>query len=229
MTSRPPVVAQTRFSQLRSKLPDSSLGERFSKIHELNLWGSNESVSGLGSEREATRVLKDTLPQLFSTLQIKSILDAPCGDASWIEGCVSDLEMYVGADIVPSLIEANGGKEFARQTTTFQVADLCSDPLPKTDLVLCRDCLVHLSLTNILRALNNIRMSGASWLLTTHFPDTRENVDIDDGDWRPLNLMCPPFGLPEPTLLINEQCEEANGGYRDKSLALWNINDIAGI
>lgn len=41
-----------------------------------------------------------------------------------------------------------------------------------------------------------------------------------------LNLEKPPFNLPTPTALLNEKCEEAGGGYDDKSLGAWKISDL---
>ena len=52
------------------------------------------------------------------------------------------------------------------------------------------------------------------------------NIDIVTGDWRPLNLERPPFGFPPAHELINEQCSEGNGAFRDKSLGLWRIADL---
>jgi hypothetical protein len=52
---------------------------------------------------------------------------------------------YIGADVVPSLIASNR-EQFTRPGVHFIIADLTKDPPPRADLVLCRDCLVHLSL-----------------------------------------------------------------------------------
>jgi hypothetical protein len=41
--------------------------------------------------------------------------------------------------------------------------DLTGDPLPRVDVVLCRDCLVHLSFQNIFRAFANLRRSGSRY------------------------------------------------------------------
>jgi hypothetical protein len=49
---------------------------------------------------------------------------------------------------------------------------------------------------------------------------------IADGDWRPLNLQRPPFGLPAPHRIIVEGCTEEGGAYRDKALGLWRIAEL---
>src|SRR4029453_1207153 len=91
------------------------------------------------------------------------------------------------------------------------------------DLGLCRDCLVHLSFENIGRAIDNIRVSGARYLLTTTFLDHEVNGDIEDGDWRMLNLEREPFNLPPPVDVLVEHCEEGDGAYADKALGLWEL------
>ena len=62
--------------------------------------GRATSVSGLGSEQPATVALAAGLPPLLRELKVTSLLDAPCGDASWIHRI--DLQVdYIGIDIVP--------------------------------------------------------------------------------------------------------------------------------
>ena len=42
------------------------------------------------------------------------------------------------------------------------------------------------------------------------------------GRWRPLNLCRPPYGLPAPERLLDEQFT-ADPRYRDKALGLWRL------
>jgi hypothetical protein len=49
------------------------------------------------------------------------------------------------------------------------------------------------------------------------------NADIEDGDWRMLNLERAPFNLPPPTDVLLEQCLENDGAYADKALGLWQL------
>jgi hypothetical protein len=230
MTSdRPPVLAHQRFIADRASFAGLSLAARFERIVRTNLWGAATSASGLGSENAATAAVRDALPALLRRLEVRSLLDAPCGDATWIMDCVRGLN-YVGVDIVPSLIAANRGRAMRGEIAgRFVMADITSDTLPAADAILCRDCLVHLSFDNIVRAVAQFRATGAEWLLTTTFPEWDVNSDCEDGDWRALNLQRPPFDWPAPRELINERCAEGDGGWRDKSLALWRIADIADV
>ncbi|WP_448900759.1 hypothetical protein, partial [Escherichia coli] len=79
-SSRPPVLAHQRFVAERASFTGLSLQQRFQRIHDTNLWGAAESVSGLGSEIDATATLRAELPALLRRLEATSLLDAPCGD-----------------------------------------------------------------------------------------------------------------------------------------------------
>jgi hypothetical protein len=225
-SNRPPVLAHERFLADRESFAGLDLAARFERIQSTNLWGAATSVSGLGSEDRATAAIREALPQLLSRLGLRSLLDAPCGDAGWIGGLTREVA-YTGIDIVPSLIEANRERAARGELSgRFLVADITRDALPRADMILCRDCLVHLSFENIDRAIAGFRASGAQFLLVTTFPDWADNHDCEDGDWRALNMERAPFDWPAPRELINERCEEGAGGWRDKSLGLWRLDEL---
>lgn len=228
ISHRPPVLAHERFLADRDNFAGLDLAARFERIERTNLWGAATSVSGLGSEDPATAAIREALPPLLQRFGARSLLDAPCGDAGWIGRLTLDVD-YTGIDIVPSLIEANSRRASRGELAgRFLVADITRDALPRADVVLCRDCLVHLSFDNIARAVANFRASGARFLLVTTFPECDGNRDCEDGDWRALNMEKPPFDWPAPDALINERCEEAGGGWRDKSLGLWRLEQLPG-
>ena len=226
-SDRPPVLAHQRFADDRKSFAGLDLAQRFRRIHDTNLWGAEASASGLGSEPNATAVLRAQLPRLLEKFGVSSLLDAPCGDAGWINR--ADLGVrYVGIDIVPDLIEDLHGRAASGDIKgEYHLADITADPLPRCDAILCRDCLVHLSFANIERAIANFRRSGATWLLATTFPEWQSNRDCEDGDWRALNFERPPFNWGPPVELLNEDCTEADGGWRDKSLGVWRLAEIA--
>jgi hypothetical protein len=221
---RPQVIAQKRFQEHRETLERMDLRERFEYIHEKNLWSNEESRSGIGSTLVETEALRKGIPALLEELGADSLLDIPCGDFHWLSEISLGVN-YIGADIVGALVEANN-RRFGGEGRRFVQLDLTLDPLPQANVVLCRDCLVHLCFANINRALENVKNSGARFLLTTHFPEIETNRDIEDGDWRPLNFELPPFRFPSPYRRIVESCEEAGGAYRDKSLGLWRVADL---
>jgi hypothetical protein len=223
---RPPVLAHQRFVADSRSFADLNLAQRFQRIHDTNLWGAPESASGLGSELDATAVLRAELPRLFRQLGVTSLLDAPCGDAGWINRV--DLGVrYVGIDIVPALVERLQARAAAGEINgDYRLADITRDPLPRCDAILCRDALVHLSFANIARAVANFRRSNAAWLIATTFPEWQTNADCEDGDWRALNFERAPFSWGPPVELLNENCQEAGGGWRDKSLGVWALSAV---
>ncbi len=220
---RPPALAHVRFVAERAAFANLDLAERFRQIH---LWGAASSVSGLGSESGATAQLRQELPGFLRRLGIASILDAPCGDGDWISDLTPALA-YTGVDIVPDLvISLRERAERERTDRVYMLADITRDPLPRADAVLCRDCLVHLSFSNIRSTVSNFRCSGSQWLVTTTFPDLSANFDCEDGDWRALNFELSPFCWGSPVSLLVEGCTEGHGGWADKSLAAWRIADL---
>ena len=219
----PPVLAHLRFVDDRESFAGLDLQQRFRRIHDTNLWGATASTSGLGSELDATAVLRAELSGLFQKLGVTSLLDAPCGDAGWINRAGLGVR-YVGIDIVPELIDRLQGRATAGEIKgDYHLADITDDALPRCDAILCRDCLVHLSFANIGRAVENFRQSGAIWLIATTFPEWQANADCEDGDWRALNFKRAPFDWGPPVELLNENCLEAGGGWRDKSLGVWRL------
>ena len=198
--------------------------EIFTEIMRTNHWGGAESVSGIGSDSSQTAFLIPELESLLQRYHITSMLDIPCGDFNWMRKVSFDGD-YIGADIVPTLVEVNRLK-YQSKNRRFEVLDITADTLPVVDLIFTRDCLVHLSVSEVFDALENIKASGATYLLaTTYFWQAKEfNHDIDTGGWRRLNLHQPPFNLPFPQeVLIEGYMWDDN---KDKSLALWKIDDI---
>ena len=181
-----------------------------------NLWGSEESVSGPGSTIEYTENIRKEIPKLVSDLNIKVILDAPCGDFNWFRMITwKEPITYIGADIVEPLINRNQ-EIYATQSINFMYLDITCDPLPQADMWLCRDCLFHLSNHDIVLVLKNFLRSNIPYLLTsTH--SNHENEDISTGSFRLLNLQKPPFNFGQPIALIEDWVE----GYFIRHLALW--------
>jgi hypothetical protein len=208
---------------LRSRRSPAS---EFERIHATNAWGSAHSVSGEGSELAQTAWLQKELPRIFAQYEVKSFLDAPCGDFHWMSGVDLSGIAYHGVDIVPSLIDRTQAR-YGSGARQFVCRNIIADDLPRADLILSRDCLVHLPLADVWRALANFRRTGATYLLTTTFPrHTKTNWDIAVGDWRPLNLQEAPFHFPEPLEWIDEHCTQGDGEFSDKSLALWRLSDL---
>jgi 2-polyprenyl-3-methyl-5-hydroxy-6-metoxy-1,4-benzoquinol methylase len=200
----------------------SELKEVFTNIYNQNLWMSRESKSGAGSELLNTQTIRTEIPKLIEKFNIKKVLDIPCGDYNWMSNVDLHGVDYIGADIVEGLIEENK-KKF--EGTKFEVLDITKDKLPKVDLIFARDVLGHFDYFNIHKALSNMVDSGSKYLLTTSFTKWHFNTNIDNGGWRPINLMIEPFKL-RPLYLINENCTEGGKSYNDKCLILFDLEDL---
>ncbi len=192
--------------------------EVFGMIHRQNLWASPETVSGHGSTMAETQPIRQALPALVRELGIRTVLDLPCGDFHWMREMAPHFESYKGGDIVPQMVEANRVK-YGSDKVEFLHLDVVSSPLPAADLVIVRDCWVHLSFAEVLQALANVRAAKITWLLATHFPAV-ENQDVLTGEWRPLNLCAAPFHLPAPDRLLIDSVS-----HEGKTLGLWRLDE----
>lgn len=197
----------------------------FSTIYEQNFWLGNESLSGQGSSLRATKHIRKELSVLLDDLKIKSLLDAGCGDGYWMQLMDTKRFMYIGIDIVPSLIDKNRS-HYGDKQHLFLCANLIEDPLPCVDLILCRDVLAHLDYQNACNMLRNFQKSGSTFLCATTHRHDRENNDIHAGEHYPYDLTKAPFNLPEPLLIIQEASAEECARNDGKMLGLWLLQDI---
>ena len=102
----------------------------------------------------------------------------------------------------------------------FLISDIIYDPLPAADLVICRDCFIHLRNSDVNRVLQNFKLRGIKYLLSTTYP-VNFNTQILTGHFRPINLQKPPFNLPEPFELIPDFAKDGT----EKYLGFWKLNE----
>ncbi len=212
---------------LQEALANKSLPELFTKIYETNYWYGKESRSGRGSSKKATETIREILPHLVSILNIKTVLDAACGDCNWMQLTNLDLDQYIGVDIVPALIQRNKA-EHSDTKHTFLCLDITKDTLARTDLILCRDCLAHLTHAQGLAAIKNFKKTGAKYLMITTHPKTTHNVDVDirTGLHHPVNMELAPYNFPKPMMLVDEASAEPETRCQEKCLGVWKLEDI---
>ena len=157
---RAPVLAEVRFAQRRDEFSGLGLAERFDLIHRTNLWRAESSVSGPGSELSETAKLRGELSGLLRKLNVRTLLDLPCGDFTWMANVDLGDVSYLGGDIVTAIVESNRQRHGVPGRVDFTHIDLVADTIPQNDLVLCRDCLVHLSYRQLALAIENIKQSA---------------------------------------------------------------------
>ena len=194
----------------------------FQDIMRFNKWNDAESVSGVGSNSRYTRNIREKLPELLRRYNIRSLLDAPCGDFVWMKNVSFDSEItYIGADIVHELVDRLK-KEFSAPHRRFMRLDIISDELPKADILICRDCFIHLSNSQVLQALTNFVRSDIKYILTTTYKFGRINTDIATGQFRAINLQAPPFSLPPPIETLVDYIYP----FPPRRLALWSREQL---
>lgn len=202
----------------------TDMRETFERVYRENLFsGDEETRCGYGSKMETTERLRAELPELFRRHGIRTLADVACGDLNWMQHVAPSLDVFMGSDVVQSVIDEN--RRRFPQWEFFQM-DLTAAIPPTVDCLLCRDCLVHLSYEDARRAVANIKASGSTFLLATTFPDKPSNVDIQTGLWTSYNMQAEPFNFPVMLDVINEGCTESYPLYTDKSLGLWRIEDL---
>ena len=209
----------------KSKFSKYDLKRRFEIIYDQNYWESGESRSGIGSEINNTKAVVKALKDVIKNYNIRSIVDIPCGDFNWMSTISMKKINYIGLDIVKDVIDINN-KQYKKNNINFFWSDITSSELPSSDLMFVRDCLVHLSFDDIKKSVNRIKESQSEYLMSTSFINIKTNLDIYSADWRPINLEKTPFNFPKPIITINEECNEMNGIYSDKSICLWKIKDL---
>ena len=225
--------AYKKFNNLKKEIfYQNSIKDKFSYIYSSHYWPSKESVSGPGSELKNTKNIRKELIKLINQYKIKKFLDAPCGDFNWMQHVINKNIQYIGGDIVTELITLNK-KKFVNTNINFIELNLIDDALPKADLILCRDCLIHLSNNNIKKFLNNFINSEIKYLLVTSYETELDyknigyNSEIKDGDFRPTFLMEEPFKLPVPiTKILDKDVEHQNNTNLKCYLYLYSKDQL---
>jgi hypothetical protein len=192
----------------------------------------NGSVNGPGSSIEFTKTLRTELPLLLKKYRVLTMLDAPCGDWTWMRTIdISFLASYIGMDVEPRLIEANtinAGDQ--RPNCVWVRANLLKrQRFPTVDLILCRDFLAHLTNDYIERTLEKFKASGSTYLLASNYPGASNEFEYDadtyDSPWRgyierPHDLTKWPFGLKQIDA-ITEQTPPGGVIAREHELGLF--------
>ena len=184
----------------------------------------NKGFTNSGSNLIQTETLRKEIPNIIKMYKIKSVLDIPCGDFYWMKEIDFKDINYIGADIVTDMIKKNT-EEFNKNNINFKILDLTSDALPYSDLIFCRDCLVHLSFEDIFKSLENIKKSKSKYLMTTNYLSIDENIDIPQASWRPINLCKPPFYFNSPIENILEKTSQEKE-VADKAMSIWEVKSI---
>ena len=198
--------------------------EAFDTIYEENRWGSSDSRSGVGSELATTQRYRAALAALIEDRSFTSMFDAPCGDLNWMPSLLAQVPIrYEGGDISAAIVA-----QLAQQHPQLAVRqfDICRDTFPTADVWHCRDCLFHLPLADVRRALKNFVASQIPYaLLTTHRAWLlHKNLDLKGIGFRFLDLERAPISLPPPLVYLPDY---KVGSDFPRYVGLWSREMIA--
>jgi hypothetical protein len=208
----------------KQKFVTTDIDEKFTNIYVDDVWGKGkcESKSGPGSTLKYTRVIRAELPKLIEKYEIKKLFDAPCGDFNWMPEVLENTKVdYTGADVVREIIDLNKKRFPDRKFIHF---DVTRQKFPRADLWFCRDCLFHLSYSDIYKALEKYLESGVPYVLTTsHIVDKDfVNTDIQTGGFRMFSLFAEPFLFPNALEAIDDFVEP----FPPRKMYLWHRSQI---
>ncbi len=207
--------------------------KKFFYIYTSKYWQNmtDGSLSGGGSNDISTHNIKKSLSEFIKYNNIKSIIDIPCGDWKWMsEFDLSDLE-YFGYDIFDDLILDNQRK-YTKKNITFDVKNLVNEKLPKSDLIIIRDLLVHLDHTDIIKCLTNLDDSDFKFIGITNYPKIISHKNRLFGDylrlgdkWRPINFSIHPYSLPSPDFNLSDT-NDLSEIDKNKYISIWKKNNF---
>ena len=200
--------------------------DRFTWIYKNNYWSSSESRSGTGSTLKYTENLRKELPNLFRQYSIQKVFDAPCGDFNWMKHLLPSVDVhYIGGDIVKPLVE-DLNINHKSEKVSFIHFDLIKDTPPQVDLMICRDCLFHLSFEDTKAVIENFIKSKSSYLLTTthiNINNLFANKDISTGDFRCIDLFSSPYNFPHDPLYTIDDWIAPDP---ERQMCLWSREQI---
>lgn len=203
--------------------------ESFAKIWDGNSWGK-EAKSGPGSLLENTLKMRKVLGLMIERIKKAlnkdsvSLLDSSCGDMTWMPTFLANRSdvIFTGYDIVPANVEGHSQK-FSGKPWNFEVHDIVSESVPNYDIILSRHTLQHLKTGDVESVLANFLSSGSSFLLTTNFPLTKKNSELNEDQqyrFRPVNLLLAPYYLPPPV------CSSLDIPKEHIDISLWDLRRI---
>ncbi|WP_418637340.1 class I SAM-dependent methyltransferase [Winogradskyella sp.] len=175
------------------------------QVYDLHLWGGKDFDFYSGDGSHNIKIIEPYLHSVSTFLKSHnnslSVCDLGCGDFNIGKQLINYTKKYIGIDIVENLIERNKTL-FKAENLEFHCLNIVEDELPKTDCVILRQVLQHLSNTEIQKIIK--KLSHYKYLiLTEHLPvgNFTPNIDIISGQGirikknSGVNLLEAPFNL----------------------------------
>lgn len=202
----------------------------FSEILNSKFWSAGETICGSGSKKENTHSVVSFLDEFIEEKKITSILDLGCGDLNWIGESIKNLKRYIGVDLGFEMLEKNGDNfpnfKFHKKDILSFMSEF-NEKNGQIEVIICRDVLVHLDIEYVKSFLQEVSNSKALYFITTSFPESYTNSEIQSGQWRPIDITKEPFNFEYPYSRVSE--EYSGWGedklYKDKSIYVFNLGE----
>jgi len=128
------------------------------KIKRGWIGGLPETPCGHGSTLAATQAQREWIPKIIRKYRIKTIADVGAGDLNWFYKMTLPKSVKVlHSDIYPRRPEV-------------ATLDLLTETPPAVDMILCLWVLNHFDIPACRRAIENLKASGAKYLMMTDRP-----------------------------------------------------------
>jgi len=163
-----------------SSQDNTSLASVFERIYRDKVWGEG---SGPGSDPVQAKPYLDYLLNLIADKEINQVLDVGCGDQRIYRGelAVRKNAWWWCIDVAPNLCG------------DYDCIEIHDCDMERVDLVIIKDVLQHLPHAENLRILR--KAMEAKWVLVTNdWITTGNKRDIEAGDYRPVDVLLPPYG-----------------------------------
>lgn len=174
-------VSNLLLGRVSSQFDRAPIGDAFDAIYRDRVWaGGTEMLSGPGSYGAFASDYAAFVSDFIYRTGSRSLVDVGCGDFNVGRQIAPALATYVGMDVSRTIIERNR-KLGAPEHCSFEVANACTDPLPKADIITVRQVFQHLTNAEIALALFNIELANPRFVLVTeHWPGQikRPNRDL---------------------------------------------------
>lgn len=169
----------------------------FSQIYANAVWGKNdqgEGFSGGGSLLENCREYNRLLEKFMHEHNIKTVVDAGCGDWESTRYINWDGIEYFGFDVVKSVIDKNINR-YSTSNIHFFHENLIAYDLPPADLLICKHVLQHLTNEDIKQFIPQLKKYKYCLITNEVYPTTlsSDNPDIKVGGGHKIDLRKAPF------------------------------------
>ena len=168
----------------------------FNRIYTEGIWGrdvTGKGTSGSGSTLDTTREYRAYVEDFIKKNNVRSVVDAGCGDWGFSSAIDWGEARYLGVDIASDVIDAVRRKH-EKANIKFQVGDI-TEELPAADLLISKDVLQHLSNALVHKFIrNNLKKGKYKWVLLTNDRGSG-NPDIQPGGYRMIDLAAAPFDV----------------------------------